>query len=85
LEKSLHKLSEELEETRKGNEELERSLLRLSKELEETQKERDKAAQQLTRLKQHLLEKVSFSLYIFEAKSIKIEHDLKGQTMCWIL
>ncbi|QCE12384.1 golgin candidate 3-like isoform X2 [Vigna unguiculata] len=59
LEKSLHKLSEELEETRKGNEELERSLLRLSKELEETQKERDKAAQQLTRLKQHLLEKES--------------------------
>ncbi|XP_014498010.1 golgin candidate 3 isoform X2 [Vigna radiata var. radiata] len=59
LERSLHKLSEELEETQKGNEELERSLLKLSKELEETQKERDKAVQQLTRLKQHLLEKES--------------------------
>ncbi|WVZ08844.1 hypothetical protein V8G54_022190 [Vigna mungo] len=59
LERSLHKLSEELEETQKRNEELERSLLKLSKELEETQKERDKAVQQLTRLKQHLLEKES--------------------------
>ncbi|XP_052729453.1 golgin candidate 3 isoform X2 [Vigna angularis] len=59
LERSLHKLSEELEETQKGNEELERSLLKLSKELEESQKERDKAVQQLTRLKQHLLEKES--------------------------
>ncbi|KAK8466304.1 hypothetical protein PHAVU_008G057500 [Phaseolus vulgaris] len=59
LERSLHKLSKELEETQKGNEELERSLRKLSKEFDETQKERDKAVQQLTRLKQHLLEKES--------------------------
>lgn len=65
MERSLHKLSKELEETQKGNEELERSLRKLSKEFDETQKERDKAVQQLTRLKQHLLEKVSFFTLYF--------------------
>lgn len=40
------------------------SIKRLEEELMDTRKGRDKALHELARLKQHLLEKVTFSLFL---------------------